>query len=46
MTITTTRFDDIRGEFDAYVGDINYATMVTVGTAAPSRTREPPSGSY
>ncbi|MEV4123427.1 pyridoxamine 5'-phosphate oxidase family protein [Nocardia sp. NPDC049707] len=39
MTTTTTSFDDIRREFDTYVGDINYATMVTVDGAGRPRAR-------
>lgn len=39
MTTTTTSFDDIRREFDTYVGDINYATMVTVDAKGRPRTR-------
>ncbi|GAA0911231.1 pyridoxamine 5'-phosphate oxidase family protein [Nonomuraea longicatena] len=39
MTTTTTRFADIRPAFEAYVGDINYATMTTVDSKGRPRAR-------
>jgi general stress protein 26 len=39
MTTTVPSFTDIRAEFDAYVGDINYATMITVDSKGRPRAR-------
>jgi hypothetical protein len=39
MTTTVTRFADLEAEFNAYIGAINYATMVTVDAKNRPRTR-------
>lgn len=39
MTAFTSTFDDIRGEFNAFIGDIVYATMVTIDRRNRPRTR-------
>jgi general stress protein 26 len=39
MTVKVSSFDTIKDEFDAYVGSIGYATMVTVDAHNRPRTR-------
>lgn len=39
MTVKVSSFDTITDEFDAYVGSIGYATMVTVDAHNRPRTR-------
>jgi general stress protein 26 len=39
MTVKVSSFDEIKEEFDAYVGSIVYATMVTVDAKNRPRTR-------
>ncbi|MEV6429036.1 pyridoxamine 5'-phosphate oxidase family protein [Nocardia sp. NPDC051463] len=39
MTISVKSFHEIRDEFEAYIGDIVYATMVTVDSKGRPRSR-------
>ncbi|NNH71588.1 pyridoxamine 5'-phosphate oxidase family protein [Nocardia uniformis] len=39
MSLKVTQFADLESEFNAYVGSINYATMVTVDARNRPRTR-------
>ncbi|WP_282777524.1 pyridoxamine 5'-phosphate oxidase family protein [Nocardia sp. CC201C] len=39
MSAKVARFEDLESEFNAYVGSINYATMVTVDARNRPRTR-------